>query len=77
MTESDKWFAAKVMQRRKGRGMSCEDLADLLGMSRVNIFHIENGKQKIFLWQAVRLAKILNINLNKIPIGEAEAEVEE
>ena len=76
MTESDKWFGAKVKKRRIGRGMSAEDLGDLAGIGRMTVAHIESGYQKAFLWQAIRLAKILNINLMKIPLGIIETGIE-
>jgi transcriptional regulator with XRE-family HTH domain len=68
VTEGDKWFSNKVCIMRKERNISQNDLAFLTGMSRGMIAHIETGNQQVYLWQAIRLAKILGINLMKMPL---------
>jgi len=64
-----KTFHDKMAHRRKQRGLSQADLGSLVNLSRPTISCIEAGNSEVTLKAAVRIAKILNINLNKIPIG--------
>lgn len=52
---------------REARKMSQEDIAQILGMTRVNVSHFELGKQGVSLEQALILSKLFKISLDKLP----------
>jgi len=61
-------FAGKMSHRRKQRGMTQEDLAALSGICRGTVSLLENFEQEPSLKQAIRISRILNIKLDKLPI---------
>jgi transcriptional regulator with XRE-family HTH domain len=54
-------FGEKVRQIRKEKGLSQEALADLAGIDRSYMGHIERGDQNITLTKIYQVAKALDI----------------
>lgn len=64
----ENWFGDKMRRRRESRGMSQRDLGEIAGIDRASISQYEMGDSEPGLMKAITLAKILNINLMKMPI---------
>lgn len=62
------WFYTKmgenIKKQRKLCGDTQEALSDALGISRVSVNNIENGKQYMPLFLLFRLAKLLNTTVD-------------
>lgn len=56
-------FCSRVKSRRLAKGITQEDLAEALGMSRPNYNLIESGKTQILLHHAYRICKILKMKV--------------
>jgi transcriptional regulator with XRE-family HTH domain len=52
----------KIKEFRKALGISQQELADTLGVSRPTVSQIENGERKICAEEIKKLAKIFNIS---------------
>jgi transcriptional regulator with XRE-family HTH domain len=65
-------FREKVIAIRKSRRLTQEELAKLTGISRGTIMHIEIGNQRVFLDQALVLAKVLGFDLMEISFAPPE-----
>lgn len=73
-TEFDDIFMARVKKKREKLGLTQHDLAVIAGRSRETIAAIETGQQRVLLSDGVLIARVLGIDLNKIPLSkEAEA----
>jgi putative transcriptional regulator len=59
-------MSEKVMVYRRRKGMTQQELADKVGVSRFHINKIENGKSKMSVGLALRIAKTLDVTLNDI-----------
>jgi transcriptional regulator with XRE-family HTH domain len=59
-TEHERLFAERVKEIRKQQGMSCQQLADRLGMPRAALSKIECGRRRVSLGEAVLIAKELD-----------------
>ncbi|WP_154657068.1 helix-turn-helix domain-containing protein [Hugenholtzia roseola] len=81
---------AKLRQIRKEKGVSQEDIAEQIGVSRPTYLAMENGKQEFSLQRLEKVVKFLNIDiydlidkkdekLNQIAkaISEIKAKIEE
>ena len=68
-------FNEKLIQRRKERGMTQEDLADRLSVSRQTVSKWENGECMPDADKFIRLADILEISLDELVGREAEPSV--
>lgn len=67
MTENvQKQFGNKVAKIRIKQGLSQEDLADITGLHRTQISLIERGKRSPRLDTIIRIAKALEISLDKL-----------
>jgi transcriptional regulator with XRE-family HTH domain len=53
-------FGRAIALRRKGQGMSQDDLAKAVGLSRASIANIETGRQKVLLHHVYMIAAALN-----------------
>ena len=56
-------FGERVRQMRKEKGLSQEALADLAGIDRSYMGHIERGDQNITLTKIFQIAKALEISI--------------
>lgn len=52
--------------RHTGRWVKQRELAEMTGLSRITISNIENRVQKVFLHQAVAIAKVINFDLGEL-----------
>lgn len=55
-------FGAAVRYWRKKRNLTQSSLAEALRLSRASIANIENGRQKILLYQFHQLCTLLRVN---------------
>lgn len=62
------WFAEQVAKKRKDSFLTQEELGELCGVSRWAIGYYENGTHHPELDTAVKIAKILGINLMSMPV---------
>ena len=62
----DTWwvaFGASVRAARKSRGLRQEDLAHLLGLTRVSVANIESGRQRTNAYTAARMVAELGMTV--------------
>ncbi len=59
-------FPIKLMEIRKDRGFSQQNLADIIGLSVGCIAAIEQGRRKPLLITAVRIAEALNVSIDDL-----------
>lgn len=64
--------ARRLAEARRARGLSQENLADLLGIAAKNLQRIESGKQNLSLATIERICRILDVPAESI-LGEAPA----
>ena len=67
-------FHEKLIQRRKERGMTQEELADRLSVSRQTVSKWENGECMPDADKFIRLADVLEISLDELAGREVEVE---
>lgn len=64
------WFyetmGKRIKSRRKNQGETQEDLADALGISRVSMVNIENGKQRLPIHIINDICTLLKTNINAL-----------
>lgn len=58
--------ASRVRKARRSAGMSQEDLADKVGVSRVYIGYVEQGRNVPTLEVLSKIAKVLKVRLSEI-----------
>ena len=66
LTKEDVLLAQKIKQLRKERGLTQEELSDILGMNRLYITQVEAKQQGLSLPMVYRIAKVLNIPLKEL-----------
>ena len=59
-------FGKRVRELRKQKGLSQEALADLAGLDRSYMGHIERGNQNISLTKIYQLAEALDISVSNL-----------
>lgn len=59
-------FGVKLRQKRRQVDITQQELADLVGVTRIYISMIERGETSITLEKVYRLAKALNCTLSEI-----------
>ena len=59
-------FGERVRQIRKEKGLSQEAFADLAGIDRSYMGHIERGDQNITLTKILQIAKALEISIRQL-----------
>lgn len=59
-------FGERVRQIRKEKGLSQEALADLAGIDRSYMGHIERGDQNITLTKIYQIADTLNMRVSEL-----------
>lgn len=69
-TGEQKLFNAECGMRiaisREVRGLTQAQFAELLGLSRTAIVNLEQGKQGITFYQAIKISKILKVPIKRI-----------
>jgi transcriptional regulator with XRE-family HTH domain len=63
LTKEDALLARKTKQLRKARGLTQEELSDLLGMNTAYIRQVEAEQQGLSLPMVYRLAKVFHVSL--------------
>ena len=66
MTKEDTLLAQRIAQLRKERGLTQEELSDILGMNTLYITQVEAKQQGVSLPMVYRIAKVLNIPLREL-----------
>lgn len=59
-------FGQKVREVRKSKGLSQEALADIAGVDRSYMGHIERGEKNITLTKIYQIAEALNIDASEL-----------
>ncbi|EEO01051.1 helix-turn-helix transcriptional regulator [Vibrio cholerae] len=62
-------FGEKVRQTRKEKGLSQEALADLAGIDRSYMGHIERGDQNITLTKIYQISEALRVSVSDLISG--------
>jgi Predicted transcriptional regulators len=63
LTKEDALIARKIKQLRKARGLTQEELSDLLGMNISYITQVEAEQQGLSLPMIYRIAKVFHVSL--------------
>jgi len=66
LIREDVLLAQRIKQLRKGRGLTQEELSDILGMNTLYITQVEAKQQGVSLPMVYRIAKVLNIPLREL-----------
>ena len=69
-------FGKKLMEARKNKGMSQEDLANLIGTKGPAIGRYERGVANPTIEVATKLANALNVSLDYL-VGKVDTEMDE
>ena len=64
-------FTENLRRFRKERGISQQDVADRLGITRQAYSHYETGKRRVDMDLALKLADIFGVTLNELGYGDA------
>ncbi|MBY8156359.1 helix-turn-helix domain-containing protein [Vibrio fluvialis] len=59
-------FGARIRQLRKEKGLSQEALADLAGIDRSYMGHIERGDQNITLTKIYQISEALRVSVSDL-----------
>ncbi len=64
-------FGRLLRQARKNAGLSQEDLATAIGLTRTSVSNIERGRQKVLLHTFDELLRVLNVQAGGLlPVPE-------
>jgi len=66
LTREDVLLAQRIKQVRKERGLTQEELSDILGMNMLYITQVEAKQQGLSLPMVYRIAKVLNMPLREL-----------
>jgi DNA-binding XRE family transcriptional regulator len=66
LAKEDVLLAARITQLRKARGLTQEELSDILGMNTLYITQVEAKQQGVSLPMVYRIAKVLNVPLREL-----------
>lgn len=59
-------FGKRVAEVRKGRGLTQQELSEMVNMSVVTIAYIETGKRWVRLATLDKIAKALKVNVEEL-----------
>ena len=65
LMREDRLLARRIKQLRQDRGLTQEELSDLLGMNTLYITQVEAKQQGVSLPMIYRIAKIFNVSLQE------------
>lgn len=65
LTREDRLLARRIKQLREGRGLTQEELSDLLAMNTSYITQVEAKQQGVSLRVIYRITKIFNVSLQE------------
>lgn len=63
--EMNKMIGAWLAEKRNERGMSQQDAADLLGVSKSAVHYWETGKRSIYATNLVQYCKVIGADLDE------------
>ncbi len=66
LIKEDMLLAQRIKQFRKERGLTQEELSDILGMNTLYITQVEAKQQGVSLPMVYRIAKVLNVPLSEL-----------
>ena len=66
MTEASKKLGENIKKLRIQRGLNQQELCDLLGVDTAYLSNVENGKTNPTLRTVEKIAKVLNVSVNKL-----------
>jgi len=66
LAKEDVHLAERIKQLRKERGLTQEELSDILGMNTLYITQVEAKQQGVSLPMVYRIAKVLNVPLREL-----------
>jgi transcriptional regulator with XRE-family HTH domain len=66
LIREDVLLAQRIKQLRKERGLTQEELSDILGMNTLYITQVEAKQQGLSLPMVYRIAKVLNVPLREL-----------
>jgi len=66
LAKEDVLLAQRIKQLRKERGLTQEELSDILGMNTLYITQVEAKQQGVSLPMVYRIAKVLNVPLSEL-----------
>ena len=66
MSSIDKMIGDRIRKLRTKEGISQEDLAGLLGIERVSLSQIENGKRRITAEEIIKISNLFNIDADTL-----------
>jgi transcriptional regulator with XRE-family HTH domain len=67
-----KQFAKVVRDNRKRAGLKQLELAMRTNLTRSTIANIESGRQRVLLFEAMKISKVLNFSLDNLPLSSGE-----
>lgn len=67
-----KRLGAVIKYWRRERGVTQEDLAAALGLSRTSVVNIEAGTQKVLAYTVARIADLLKVKPERFALGAAK-----
>lgn len=62
----NKYIALRIEELRKSKGYTQEEFANKIGLSRVSIVNIENGRQQVSMKNLYTICKHLEVSSNRI-----------
>ena len=69
-----KRLGATIKAQRRARGLTQQQLATQLGISRASLANVETGRQRVLIHQLYELADQLSINIQELLPKPSEAE---
>ena len=66
LAKEDVLLAQRIKQLRKERGLTQEELSDILGMNALYITQVEAKQQGVSRPMVYRIAKVLNVSLREL-----------
>lgn len=64
----------RIMELRKAKGMSQEELAKNIGLSRPSMVQVESGNRNLDVFELLRLSQVLNFSLDEFLSPDFKAE---
>ena len=69
-----KRLGTTIKAQRRARGLTQQQLAKQLGISRASLANVETGRQRVLIHQLYELADQLSINIQELLPNPSEAE---
>jgi len=66
VSRTHKRFGQHIQRLRRERGLTQEDLADLISVDRSYMGFVERGERNLTLAKIIKVAKALNISLSEL-----------